>query len=527
MLLLTLLLFAGCVSSNGDESTTESRIVYGLTLEVSGIDPHINQNAELGIVLRQVYDTLIYRDPQTKAFVPGLARSWTISEDGLIYTFSLRNDVTFHDGTPFNAQAVAANLDRIMNPETASQRAVFLLGPLASYQVVDDYTIQLILSEPYSPLLDGLSQVYLGIASPKALAEYSNIRYQYHQVGTGPYQFVEYLPGDHITIRRNPSYKWGPPFYRTENEYPIEEVEFRFYREPSTRLLALESGEAQIMGEILPNDARSIVGREDIQLMPVEVPGQPLQFYMNTTLFPTDSVAFRQALIYATNRTTIVDTVFQGFSPVAWGPIASKTDYYNPALRNLYAYNLTRAQELLASLGYTDSDGDGWLDFGGLTIEVKIIVPPWGQVPEVAQLIQDQWRLVGVRAILEPVPGFSALRERIIGGDYHLVAFDAFGVDPSILNPRFLSDGVDNWTGYRSAQLDSLLLEAVLQSDPNARLTLYAQAQAIIMNEALILPIRDYVNLNAYNSRISNLQFEPIGWFPILYNASYQPLGEN
>ncbi len=523
-LIIILGVIAGC-NPTSEESGGLNRIVYGLTLEVSGIDPHINQNAELGIVLRQVYDTLVYRDPETKTFVPGLAQSWTISEDGLVYTFSLRDDVVFHDGTPFNAQAVATNLDRIRNPEIGSQRAVFLLGPLTEYQIVDDYTIQLILSEPYSPLLDALSQVYLGIASPKALAEYSTIRYQYHQVGTGPYTFVEYLPGDHITIRRNPIYNWGPSFYRQDNEYPIEEIEFRFYRDPATRLLALESGEAQIMGEILPTDARNIIGREDIQLLPVEIPGQPLQFYMNTRLFPTDSVVFRQALLYATNRTTIVDAVFQGFSPIAWGPISRKTDYYNPSLRNLYAYDVTRAQNLLASLGYTDSDGDGWLDIGGVTIEVKIIVPPWGQVPDVAQLIQDQWRLVGIRAILEPVPGFSALRERVINGDYHLVAFDAFGVDPSILNPRFLSSGADNWTGFSSAQLDSLLLEAVLQNDPNQRLTLYAQAQAIIMNEALILPIRDYVNLNAHTSAIQNLSFEPIGWFPLLYNASYQPQG--
>src|SRR5262245_22315353 len=127
------------------------RIVFGLTLQPSGFDPHINASSELGIPLRSVYDTLIYRDPDSLEFVPGLATSWTISPEGLTYTFALRQGVTFHDGTPFNAQAVAANLDRIKSPMTASQKALFLLGPYTGYEIVDDYTIRLNLSEPYSP----------------------------------------------------------------------------------------------------------------------------------------------------------------------------------------------------------------------------------------------------------------------------------------------------------------------------------------------------------------------------------------
>ena len=115
-----------------------------MTLQPSTFDPQIGASSELGIPLRSVYDTLVYRDPQSLEFVPGLATSWTISPDGLIYTFALRQGVNFHDGTPFNAQAVAANLDRITNPMTASQKALFLLGPYTGYEIVDDYTIRLL-----------------------------------------------------------------------------------------------------------------------------------------------------------------------------------------------------------------------------------------------------------------------------------------------------------------------------------------------------------------------------------------------
>lgn len=519
-----LLLFTACTGNAAPSGTeTPHKIIYGLTLSVSGIDPHINQNAELGIVLRQVYDTLVYRHPETREFVPGLATSWTISEDGLTYTFKLRENVTFHDGTLFNADAVAANLERIMNPETASQRARLLLGSLTAYQVVDNYTINLILSEPYSPLLDGLSQVYTAIASPKALSEYSLLRYQYHQVGTGPFEFVEYIPEDRIVIRRSPDYAWGPDFYTPPATDAIEEVEFRFFRDPATRAAALESGEADVMGELLPLDARELANNPAFTVAPVAIPGQPLQFYMNTTQPPTNNLAVRQALIFATNRNAIVDAVYQSFSPVAWGPLAAVTPFYNPGVVDVYAYNLEQAQTLLAGAGYKDSDNDGILDLDGEPLEVTIIQPAWGLVPEVTQFLQDQWRSVGIRTVIEPVPGFTSLLEEVEKGEYNLVSFDAFGLDPVLLNARYLSNGSVNWVGFSSPELDSLLLSASRESDNETRRIAYGQAQAIIMQQALILPIRDYVNLNAYTTRVKGLVFDPYGWFPLLYNATIEP----
>jgi ABC-type transport system substrate-binding protein len=137
----------------------------------------------------------------------------------------------------------------------------------------------------------------------------------------------------------------------------------------------------------------------------------------------------------------------------------------------------------------------------------------------VATLLQDQWRTIGVRTVLKPVPSFGALLDEVQGGEYNLVAFNAFGFDPIFLNDFFLSTGANNWTGYADANLDSLLLEAVQQNNPAIRHALYAQIQGIIMNEALILPVRDQVNLNASSALISELQFDPYGWFPLLHNV--------
>lgn len=523
-LMLLLIIFAAtviaCVPTPSESGSAENRIIYGLTLQPTGFDPHIHGSSELGIPLRMVYDTLIYRDPSTQSFVPGLASSWEISPDGLTYTFSLREDVFFHDGSRFNAAAVGANLDRIVNPNTASQRAVFMLGTYQRYEVADEFTIRLILAQPYAPLLDSLSQVYIGMASPQALNEFNNERYQFHQIGTGPYRFVEYVPGDRLVIERNDDYSWGPAFYTPPSEQTPAQIEFRFFTDAASRSIALESGDVQIIGELPPIDARALTANSSVQLNPVAIPGQPLQFLINTNRYPTNDVRVRQALLFATNREAIIDAVFQRFSPIAWGPLAATTGFFNRDLVGAYAFDLARAQTLLSQAGFVDSDGNGILEFNGVEIEVNLIVPPWGLIPEVAQLLQDQWRVAGIRAVLNPVPSRNTLIEAVNTGNYNLVAFYEFGLDPSFLSRYFATGGVNNWTNFSDATLDQMLTEAERQTDTGARSSLYGQAQLRIMEQALILPIRDYVNLNANVTGIGGLSYDAYGWFPLLTNVT-------
>ena len=254
-------------------------IVYGLTLNPSGFDPHRHVSSELGIPFFSVYDTLIYRHPQTMDFVPGLAESLpTMSEDGLSWTFTLKQGVTFHDGTPFNAQAVGANLDRIMSEDLGSQKARFLLGPYTGYEIIDDYTIRINLSEPYAPLLDAFSQVYLGMASPTAFSQYTKNTYQWHQVGTGPFKVVEVMPGERIVLERNEDYAWGPIFYAPVTDSSLGRVEFRFYEDPPTRSLALESGQVQVIGELLPTDVETLAGNQAVQVQRVVIPARRSSF---------------------------------------------------------------------------------------------------------------------------------------------------------------------------------------------------------------------------------------------------------
>ncbi len=521
VLLFLLVLLAGCTPAS-QPTVSANRIVYGLTLSPSGFDPHRGESSELGIPMRQVYDTLIYRHPENGRFVAGLSEIPQISEDRMTYTFNLKQGVTFHDGTPFNAEAVGANFDRIVAPETQSTKALTLLGPYAGYEIHNEYSISIRLSEPYSPLLDGLSQVYLGMASPAAFRQHQNTpeTYQFHQVGTGPYMLDRLLLDNYLILKRNPDYTWGPEFYQSPSAQSIDEIEYRFYSDSATRFEKLDQGLAQLMGEIPPLTARAQASNSRIRIMPASIPGQPLQFMFNTRRAPTDNLAFRQALLYGTNRDAIVDLVFQGFSPAAYGPITSTTQFYNPGVTGYYPYNAAHAQQMLASLGYADADNNGFLDVpGGGDLSVDILVPPWGMVPQVAQTLQTQWSGLKIRVNLISVPDLSTLVSRVQEGEYHLVAFYSFGVDPSLLNAFFTSQGSRNWTGFASADLDQVLIEATRQLDSGIRSQLYTQAQQIIMENALILPVREYVNLNGVSNQLENVQFDSFGWFPLMYNA--------
>jgi peptide/nickel transport system substrate-binding protein len=495
------------------------KLVYGLTLAPSGIDPHVDASSELGIPLTNVYDTLVYQDLDG-SFVPGLAERWEISTDGLAYTFYLRQGVKFHDGTAFNAEAVQFNLDRIANPETKSRKASGMLGSYDHTEIVDDYTIKVHFREPYAPFLDSASQVYLGIASPAAVQQWG-AEYQLHQVGTGPFMFKEYVPNDHLTLVRNADYTWAPAVYDHSGPAYLDEIVFRFYVDPSVRALALESGEADVMGEIPPQDAVRLTSDERFALYEVPIPGQPLQFFLNTEKPPTDDLRVRQALLYATDRPTIVSTIFQSYSPVAYGPLNAGTMGYDPAVEGRYAYDLGQATALLEEAGWTDSDGDGIRDKDGQPLTLQAYLMSWGSLPEVGQMLQAQFQAVGVKLELQTV-AFPAAVEAAGQSKHHLAPMTYSGSDPSVLNLTFLSSNADggfNWSKVRDATLDQLLDDGIRSLDPMQRAGLYAQAQTRIMDLALILPIREYVNLNGAKASVRGLQYDRRGWFPWLHDV--------
>jgi len=501
---------------------------YGLTLAVSGIDPHVNASSELGIALSSVYDTLVAQD-RAGVFHPFLAQSWSVSENDLSYTFKLRQDVTFHDGTPFNAAAVVRNLDRVADPATKSQKAVFLLGPYDHAEVVDDYTVKIVLKAPFAPLLDGLSQVYLGMASPAALDQWGD-QYQLHQVGTGPFRFVSYQERQTLTLERNPDYRWAPEIRAHQGPAYLNGVEFRFYGDAATRLPALLSGQADVMGELPPGDAETITKsaqmtnqppiKANYVLYPVAVPGQSVQFFLNTTLAPLDDLRVRQALLYATDRAALVSAVFGPTSPVAYGQLAAVTHGADAALAGSYGYDVAKARSLLAEAGWADVNGDGILERDGQPLALKSILMSWGELPKIGTILQAQWRAVGIDLQLDPLT-YPAALEAGRKGTHHMMPFVISGTDPDLLSDFFHSRNLDgfNWAKVSDPEVDGWLEEAARTLAWPERAALYAKVQQRVMDQAWILPIRDVVNLNAASAQVQGLTYDVQGWFPVLYDV--------
>jgi peptide/nickel transport system substrate-binding protein len=194
---------------------------------------------------------------------------------------------------------------------------------------------------------------------------------------------------------------------------------------------------------------------------------------------------------------------------------------YDSAVEEMYGYDPAQAESLLTEAGWTDSDGDGIRDKDGQPLTLQAYIQSWGYLPEVAQMLQAQLKEVGIDLQVQVV-AYPAAMEAANKGEHHLAPMVFFGSDPSILNLTYLStnaDGGFNWSKVRDPELDRRLTEAVSAIDLGQRANLTMQAQEQIMDLALVLPVRDYVNLNVSHARVKGLQFDRRAWFPWLYDV--------
>lgn len=494
---------------------------YGLTLVVSGLDPHIHSSSELGIPLTSVYDTLVYLTSDYQ-FVPGLAESWEISDDLRAYTFKLRQDVKFHDGTPFNAQAVKDNFDRIVNPDTKSAKAKSLLPGYKGSEVVDEYTVMVTFEQPNAAFLDAVAQVYLGMASPTAFKKWGPADYQAHQVGTGPFMFsaADYVPKEKIVLVKNPDYNWGPSVYQHEGAAYLDKITFSFFPDAATRAAALESGAVDVIGELPPVDMGRLQKDAKYQVMVVPVAGPPLLVFMNSQNPPLDDPKVREALLYATDRAAIVNTIFRGLSPVAYGPWSSTSVGYNEAVESMYPYDLEKARALLDEAGWK-AGADGIREKDGKRLSLDTYLQTWGFLQETGQMLEAQLKEAGVE--LKPqVVAFPAAMQAAAEGKHHLAPLNLSATDPSFLQALFSSKGGYNWSKLNDPGIDALLAQAATTQDAAGRLDIYRQVQQKVMEQALVIPIRDYTNFNGASAAVKGLVYDVHGWFPYFYDVQVQ-----
>ena len=519
---ICVLVLAGCSATEKTIPCEEDRrcLRYAISTDIPVLDPHLSALPEAGMIFRQLYDTLIYRDGESRKFLPGLAIDWQVSPDGLVYTFQLRQDVAFHDGSAFTAASVARNIERIFHPDSGQTLARELLGPLQQFEILDEYTIRLRLFEPHSALLDSFAQPFLGIASPAALERYDRLRYQYHQSGTGPFMLVDYLPGERIVLSRYDGYTVAPDIYEPLTGEEIEGIEISIIGESDADPIPHFGISQHVIDDVSPKAAQILAGNSRALLLPIEVPGQSVQFVFNTKRRHLSDRAVRLGLLLATNRVAIIDQVFFNTSPLAWMPLSESSGYAHTGFIGAYEFDRVQAQAALAEAGYADSDDDGLLDRSGDQLSLTMLVPPWGQLPEVAALLQEQWRQIGVDLRAEPVPGKSQLRSLIQSGEFDLLPVDNYGLDPGILGRIFLDSSLYSFARAQHPALNDLLVHAAQERDPARRRTQYYEIQSLLMQEALLLPVREAVRLRAVSPDVVGLRYDAYGLYPLFSNVA-------
>jgi peptide/nickel transport system substrate-binding protein len=496
---------------------------YGISNNMDTLDPNVTTFSSVGVVMFHVFDTLVLQDP-LGTFHPALATSWEINDDATEYTFTLRDDVIFHDGTPLNAEAVKFTFDRIANPDTVSQLAISLLGPYAESEVVDDYTITVRFSEPYAPFLNSVSTPYLGIASPTAVetlgADYGTTTI----VGSGPFRLESYTPDSEVILVRNDDYAWGSEeVFGMTGPATSERLVFRIIAEPATRLAALESGEVNFIDNVPQLDVSRLMDDSNFVVTQIEQPGHGYSLMMNFEKAPTDELAVRQAISQAIDKQGLIDVVFNGFGTPGCSALTKVMFGYDPATCDYLPYDPEAAVATLEAAGWIDSDGDGIRERDGVPLEIQ----HWYRSDSplnvsIATFLEANLAAVGIDFVLNGAAQagyFDAVRS----GQHNTQGWWDTWTDPgglSVLYSSANAEGGTNRNRYRSEAMDELLAEAAGTADSEARAAVYAEIQKLAADDAIMVYMNDPYLLYASSANLQGVKFLGGGNLPNLYAAS-------
>ncbi len=471
--------------STAQDAAAGGEIIVGLNLEPDNLDPAVTPFAVSHWVMMNIYDTLVWRGVDGQ-FYPGLAESWEASEDGTVYTFKLKEGVMFHDGTPFNAEAVKFSLDHVVDPETHSGFASSLLGPYDRTEVIDDLTAEVHFTAPYAPLLDSLSQAFLGIVSPTAV-QADREAFLRNPVGTGFMKFSEWAQQDHITLTRNEDYNWGSPLFEHTGPAHLEKVTFRFYQDSPTRLAALEAGDVNLIQSPLYNEMQRLADSDELDVNQVMNPGLPVVLFLNTALAPTDDLAVRKAINLALDRELIVMTGMFGVTEPAYGPLWKSTPYYSAAVESLYPFDPELAKQTLEDAGWIEG-GDGIREKDGQRLSFSLTATDFTSPFD--ELSQSLWKDVGIEVDLQQMD-VAASYEAITNGTVNSAPQAWVSSDPVVLTNLFHSSNIDGgfaWSKFSDPHLDELLEAGERTIDDEERGAIYAEIQQIVMDNALLVP---------------------------------------
>jgi peptide/nickel transport system substrate-binding protein len=452
-------------------------LVVGFVSDVNCLDPGYNFAGDDAMMTSSIYDPLIWIDSDLDVH-PWLATDWDISEDQTEYTFYLRNDVEFHDGTPFNAESVKFHFDRINELGGPSSGKVTLIDRV---EVVDTYTVKFVMVEAFPPFFTNLGGVpvnSLMYVSPTAAEGKTTEIYQQNPVGTGPYKFVERIEGDRIVVEKNENF-WG-------EEPSFDKIIYRFFQDTTTARLALEKGEVDCLNDVLmvipPTEVVAMQNDPELNVcITPSLTGYTFMWFWVPD-GPTSDPRIRQALSYATNRTAIKERILKGAASIPDGWVQPSMWSYEPVL-DRYEYNPERAAELLAEVGYGP---DNRLELiAGYLAPVSIRRDVW-------LMLQQEWAELGVDIEIKSYELGAWLETYETGANN--VQISAWGTsyyDPHGQATWFLEASIPkpNNANYVSEEYEELAMQAVAETDQAKREEIYKQMWEILAEDIPAFPL--------------------------------------
>ena len=470
----------------------KSDIVVAVDADVDTLHPtDFSTTVELG-VLNQIYDTLLYYSPDgTKDPEPRIAESYEISDDGLDYTFHLRDDVTFHDGTPVTADDVVFSIELYKASEYQGSQ----ISMLSSVEATDEHTVVCHLDAPYSPFLQGICSPMI---ASKAYYESSEDDFVNNPIGTGPYKFVSRAKGSNIKLEANEDYYRGAP--------EIKEVTFEVIPDSSTKAIALQTGEVNF-AEIDSATKPQLEANPAITI--AEVPTSAFYYIaMNTEKEPFNDVKVRQAINYAIDRDNLVAVCYDGEAEVNSNICAKERFGYSDD-QFQYTYDPEKAKELLAEAGIETP-----YDLGEILVAEKY--------SNLATVIQNDLKAVGLDVTIS-VKEFNSYISDLQNGSYGITALNmTLEGDTQTLEMAFTSDyiGIANNARYSDEEMDKLFEQARTETDNDKRAEIFNEIFTKAQDEAIYAVMCNPMTLYAYNSDLTCPEFVLEGNY-YLYDFSW------
>jgi peptide/nickel transport system substrate-binding protein len=501
-------------------------LTVAINSEPTCFDIHVSPQDITASIQRNVFDSLVSEDDQGN-FHPWLATSWETAPDLASYTFKLRTDVKFTDGTPFDAAAVKVNFDHIAAKSTKSQYAASLLGPYTGAEVIDPATVKISFAKPFAPFLQAASTAYLGFYSPQALAANADklCAGGPHLVGSGPFKFASHTKSQQLVLENNPAYNWGPTGAKHQGAAYLDKLTYRFLPEDSVRVGAFSSGQVDIAGSIPPVNVKSLEGRSDIRVLRHDFAGAVYSLFLNTTRAPFDDERVRKAVQRGINIGPNVQSIYFDQYKRAWGPLGSATPAYDKTLENSWPYDPTLANRLLDEAGWTGRDGDGFRTKDGKRLSVT-----WPNAPAavreqrdiLAQAVQSDLKKVGVD-VQRPALDLGAFTTNAYAGKYDLLDMSWARFEPDVLRLYFNSANLPSTGGQNAAwlkdsQVDEWTNAAAATLDRPTRDGLYAKTQAWVVEHAVAVPLYSATTLFAAGKHVNGLRLDPNAW-PLFYDV--------